>query len=195
MFFALFPDDIIILVLGQKWIDVIPIFRLLAPTILIFGITNPLALLMLSLGLHTRSLRIALVIAPLVITAYVVGLPFGPSGVAFAYSAAMAIWLVPHVLWCVHGTTVSSRELFLAIIRPLLSAGVAAAATFAVHSYLVGWTPPLLRFVIDAAIMTVTYYTMLLFVMRQSVLYLDLIKGLLGSPPPATEAGKDSSVS
>ena len=127
MFCALFADDIVLLALGPKWTDAVPIFRLLAPTILIFGMINPLAWLLMSIGLQVRSLRIALVIAPLVITAYVIGLPFGPSGVAFAYSAAMTVWLVPHILWCLHGTVISPRDLFLAIIRPLLSAVVAAA--------------------------------------------------------------------
>ena len=84
-------------------------------------------------------LRIALVIAPLVITAYVIGLPFGPTGVAFAYSAAMTVWLVPHILWCLHGTVISPRDLFLAISRPLLSAVFAAAVAFGAHFYFGGW--------------------------------------------------------
>ena len=77
-------------------------------------------------------------LAPLVITAYVIGLPYGPNGVAFAYSAAMTVWLVPHVLWCLHGTAVSPRDLFFAISRPLLSAIVAAAVAFGAHFYFGG---------------------------------------------------------
>ena len=181
IFCALFADDIILLALGSKWTDAVPIFRLLAPTILIFGIINPLGWLLVSNGLQGRSLKIALVIAPLVITAYVIGLPFGPNGVAFAYSAAMTVWLVPHILWCLHGTVISPRDLFLAFIRPLLSAVVAAVVTFEAHSYIMGWASPLLRLVLDASIMIITYYAMLLFVMGQSAHYLDLIRGLRSS--------------
>jgi O-antigen/teichoic acid export membrane protein len=83
------------------------IFRLLTPTILVFGIINPTGWLLHSVGLHGRSLRISLVIAPLVIAACLIGLPYGPNGIAFAFSAAMTLWLVPHVVWCLHNTMIS----------------------------------------------------------------------------------------
>ena len=128
MFCALFAHDIIMVVLGPKWTEAAAIFRLLAPTILVFGAINPTGWFLQSVGLHVRSLRIALVIAPLVIAACVIGLPYGPTGVAFAYSAAMTLWLVPHVVWCFHNTAVSPSDLFLAIWRPFLASIVAAVS-------------------------------------------------------------------
>ena len=131
VFCALFANDIILTLLGPKWIAATSIFRLLTPTVMIFGIINPLFSLLLALGLYRRSFRIALVLSPLVMTAYVIGLPFGPNGVAFAYSAAMTLWLIPHILWCLHGTVISPRHLLVAVGRPFLSAVVAAAFSFA----------------------------------------------------------------
>ena len=46
IFCAVFVDDIIGLLLGPKWTEVAVIFRLLTPTILIFGIIDPFAWLM-----------------------------------------------------------------------------------------------------------------------------------------------------
>jgi PST family polysaccharide transporter len=178
VFCALFADEIVPLALGPKWTDAVPIFRLLAPTVLVFGIINPLGWLLISSGLQVRSLRIALVIAPIVITAYVVGLPFGPTGVAFAYSTAMMVWLVPHVLWCLHGTAVSPRDLFLSISKPFLSAIVACAAAVGTHFYLGGWGGPLLSLALDATVMTAIYFTMLFVVMRQGDLYYTLLRDL-----------------
>src|SRR4051794_32065010 len=100
----IFGNDLILVVLGPKWVDAAPILRLLAPTILIFGMINPLGWLLLAIGLQGRSLRIAMVIAPLVITAYIVGLPYAANGVALAYSGAMTLWLIPHIVWCLHNT-------------------------------------------------------------------------------------------
>jgi PST family polysaccharide transporter len=131
----------------------------------------------------------------LVITAYVIGLPYGPNGVAFAYSAAMTVWLVPHVLWCLHGTAVSPRELFLAIIKPLVSAIVAAAAAFGANFYLSGWGPPLLTLALDASVMIIVYYTMLLFVMGQATLYYGLIRDLRSPSRIGLDEAKDGSVS
>ena len=127
MFCALFAEDIILVALGPKWAEAASIFRLLSPTVLVFGIINPTAWLMVSSGLQVRSLRIALVIAPLVITAYVIGLPFGANGVAFAYSTAMTLWLVPHILWSLHGTPISPRDMLVATSKPFFSALIAAA--------------------------------------------------------------------
>ena len=91
MFSALFAEDIILVLLGPKWGEAAEIFRFLTPTVLIFAIINPLGWLLLSVGLQTRSLRVAMVIAPIVIVSYVIGLPYGPAGVAFAYSAGMTL--------------------------------------------------------------------------------------------------------
>src|SRR5260370_11106591 len=104
---ALFADDLIFVILGPKWKDAVAIFRLLAPTTLIFAVINPLGWLLVSIGMIGRSLKTAFVIGPLVIAGYLVGLPHRPKGVAFAYSAAMTVWDIPHIAWCVHGTVVS----------------------------------------------------------------------------------------
>jgi O-antigen/teichoic acid export membrane protein len=178
IFCALFSDDVIIILLGPKWSDAAIVFRLLVPTILIFGIINPLGWLLLSIGLQGRSLKLGLVIAPLVSGAYLVGLPFGPNGVAFAYSGAMTLWLVPHVMWCLHGTVISMHDLLLAAGRPLLSGVVAGlvAATFATHI-----AHPVARIVLGGAIMLVLYAWFLLVVMKQRSFYLGLLKGLRGA--------------
>ena len=182
IFCAVFADDIILVLLGPKWTDAATIFRLLCPTVMIFGIINPMAWLLLSIGLYGRSFRIALVIAPLVITAYVIGLPFGASGVAFAYSAALTIWLVPHILWCLHGTAVSPRDILFASSRPFFSAIVAAAFAFSAQLYLGEWASPLLRLALEGASMTIVYFSMLLLGKEQRILYLDLLKVLTTHP-------------
>ena len=186
VFSALFTNDIILTCLGPKWMDATSIFRLLTPTVMIFGIINPLAWLLLALGLYGRSFRIALVLSPLVIMAYVIGLPYGPNGVAFAYSAAMTLWLIPHVLWCIHGTVISPRHLLLAVGRPLFSAIVAAAFTFAAQKYISDSATPLLRLILGGSVMAIIYFPTLLFVMGQSNLYIDIIRELfsLGAEKP-----------
>jgi PST family polysaccharide transporter len=182
MFFALFAEDIILVVLGPKWMAAATVFRLLTPTVLIFGIINPLSWFAFSIGLHVRSLAIALVIAPLVITAYFIGLPYGPDGVAFAYSAAMTLWLVPHIYWCLYRTIISPGDLFRAIVRPFVSGIVAAGICYAAHYYVGQLQWPLVRLFLAGAIMGGVYLGMLMFVMGQKDFYLDLLKGLKSTP-------------
>jgi len=178
MFCASFADDIILVALGPKWADAATMFRLLSPTVLVFGIINPTAWLLVSTGLQERSLKIALVIAPLVIAAYAIGLPFGPNGVAFAYSTAMMLWLVPHILWCLHGTAISPRDILLATGKPLMSAVIATAIAIAAQFYFNQLHSPFLRLGLEGGIMFVVYFWMLLFIMGQKTFYLDLFRGL-----------------
>ena len=127
-----------------------------------------------------RSLKIALVIAPLAITAYLIGLPYGPKGVALAYSTAMTIWLVPHIIWCIHGTNISFRDILNVLRRPVVSAGVAAAMAFGVQFQYGRALPPLPRLVSGCGILFGVYVVMLLYVMGQKAFYVDLIRGLAG---------------
>jgi O-antigen/teichoic acid export membrane protein len=175
---ALFADDVVFVFLGPKWKDTTAIFRLLAPTIAIFAIINPLGWLLNSIGLVARGLKIALVFAPLMIAGYVVGLPYGPKAVAFAYSAVMTLWVIPHILWCVHGTVISFRDILLTVSRPMASSLVAAGLAFGVRFYFGQFLSPLPRLLFESAFLLAVYLGMLLFVAGQKSLYLDLFRGL-----------------
>jgi len=184
---ALFANDLISVLLGPKWQSAVPIFRLLAPTIVMFAMMNPFSWLLFSMGLVGRSLKIALVIAPLVITAYLMGLPYGPKGVAFAYSMSMTVWLIPHILWCTHGTGISFKDIVQAVSRPLLSAIVAGAVAFVVQ-FLYGQSQShLARLILEGTVLLGVYVVMLFYVMKQKAFYLDLLRSLRGrSPAEAT---------
>jgi O-antigen/teichoic acid export membrane protein len=179
---ALFADDVVVALLGPKWRDAIPIFRLLAPTILIFALINPLGWLLYSLGLVRRSLKIALVFAPTIIGGYVMGLPYGPTGVAFAYSAVLTLWVIPFIAWCVHGTGVSLRDILLAVSRPLASSILAGGLAFGVRLICGQFLPPLTRLVLESSVLLITFLGILLFAAGQKSLYWDLLKGLKASP-------------
>jgi O-antigen/teichoic acid export membrane protein len=178
---ALFADDIVLILLGPKWKEAAPIFRLLAPTMLIFAITNPLGWLLNSIGLVGRGLKIALVIAPLMVASYLIGLPYGPKGVAFAYSAVMMLWVVPVIVWAVHGTAISFQDVLRVTSRPLASIIPAAGLGFAIHLFLGQTGPPLLRLFVETSVLFTTYFGVLLFVAGQKLLYLDLLRGFTRS--------------
>jgi O-antigen/teichoic acid export membrane protein len=175
---ALFSDDIIFVFLGPKWKEAAGIFRLLAPTMLIFAIANPLGWLLNSLGLVGRGLRIALVIAPLMIASYIIGLPYGPKGVAFAYSAVMILWIFPVIAWAIHETLISFWDVLRSVGRPLASILPAAVIAYGVGRFLGQGLTPLPRLVLESAILFFIYFGVLLFVAGQKSFYLDLLLGM-----------------
>lgn len=175
---ALFADDLVLVLLGPKWRAATEIVRLLAPTIAVMAVINPMGWLISSLGLVRRSLKIALVFSPLMILGCLMGLPYGVTGVAFAYSAVMVLWVVPHVAWCVHGTAISLRDVATTVFRPLASGVVAGGAGYAAHLLCGDLLPPLLRLVVESGVLVVTFFAVLVFVAGQKALYVDLLRGL-----------------
>jgi len=188
IFCALYARDIILVLFGERWTDAYVVFRLLTPTVLVFGIINPLSWFLVSVGLQNRSLKIAFVLAPVVMISYCIGLPYGPKGVAFAYSAAMLLWMIPHVLWCLKGTPISFFELVRALRYSLCSGLVAALGTFAEQLLVGSAVPPLLRLVIGGACMVGLYAGMLLLVFRQKEFYLHLIRGMRRTPQAGVQS-------
>jgi len=185
---ALFSNDIISVLLGPKWKDSALIFRLLAPTIMIFALINPLSWLLMSFGLVKRSLNIAFVLAPLVMAGYILGLPYGPKGVALAYSSVMTLWVIPHIAWCVKGTVISLGDILRVVGRPLISGIVAAAVAFGVQFVFGPSLSPLPRLVLGMGVLLVVYALMLLYVMGQKAVYLSLIQGFKKRAPVGEDA-------
>ena len=185
---ALFSPDVIRVFLGAKWGEAAPIFRFLAPTILVFAIANPLSWLLMSLGRIGRLLKMGLVIAPIMIVSYVIGLPYGPKGVAFAYSIVMVLWLFPLIAWAVHGTAVSFRDILATAYKPLACGIAAAALAFIVRTAYGHLLSPLPRLALESVVLLAAFSVMLLFVAGQKTLYLDLFRGLLKRPPVSKES-------
>jgi O-antigen/teichoic acid export membrane protein len=182
---ALFADDMISVFLGPKWQSAVPIFRLLAPTTLAFAIINPMGWLLMSLGLVGRGLRMALVFAPFMIAGYLIGLPYGPIGIACAYSATMTLCVIPMVVAAVRGTVISVRDILLTVSRPLLSGIVATGLVLGLQFSYGPFLSPLPRLVLGIALVLTGYLGMLLYVMGQKLFYLDLIRGFI--KPPSVE--------
>jgi O-antigen/teichoic acid export membrane protein len=186
---ALFADDLILVLLGPKWREAAGIFRLLAPTILVLAITNPLGWFLNSLGMVGRGLKISLVFAPFLIAGYVIGLPYGPRGVALAYSTVLILWVIPFVVWAVHGTVISVGDILLVLSRPLVSITLAAGVIFGVqlfHGPTLGLWP---RLLLECTTLFVIYGGILLFVAGQKSVYTDILREFRGqsSVPPSAE--------
>ena len=175
---AMFADDIIYVFLGPKWNAAAAIFRYLAPTILAFALINPFGWLLMARGLVRRSLIMALVIAPLVIAAYGVGLSHGPVGVAIGYSAMMTLLVVPMIAWAKHGMPISSMDILGAASRPILAGIVAGALAFGAQFYCGHLLSSLPRLVLVCVVLFSSYLFMLMYGMGQKNFYMGLLQEL-----------------
>lgn len=180
---GLFAADMVRVLLGHKWTEAIPIFRMLAPTILVFAIANPLGWLLTALGLVGRGLRISLVIGPVMIASYFMGLSHGPRGVAFAYSTVMVLWVIPAILWCIHGTVFSFLDILQVIARPLASVIPAGVLGEVLHLFLLRRLNPLPRLALETIALMLVYLGILLFAGGSNSFYLRLLRSLRTQHP------------
>jgi O-antigen/teichoic acid export membrane protein len=175
---GLFGEDIIRVFLGPKWIDAIPIFRVLSPTIFAFALLNPTGVLMNALGRVGQSLRIILLFVPVLILGYALGLRYGPVGVAGGFSASLLLLTVPGVLWGIKGTPISPGDVWQAVRPSLYAIAAAVVVTLLLYVPVSGIPFPLLRLLILNGLLFGSYILMLVFVLGQKELYLNVLKGL-----------------
>jgi PST family polysaccharide transporter len=177
LFCLLFAEQIVLVLLGPKWVEVAPTFRLLSPLIFILALINPLGWLLYSLGMVGRSLKVALAIVPLVTIGYVAGLPYGANGVAAGYTLAMALWIVPHVVWCTKGTSLSLSQLLSVARTPCVAGALAAAAAY-LAGILLRDIPPLAALTVGGTVLAGVYLWALLWLLGEKSFYMSLIESL-----------------
>jgi O-antigen/teichoic acid export membrane protein len=107
--------------LGPQWVDAVPIFRALGPAAFIGTFNVATGWVFVSLGTTRRQLHWGIFSTVAILLAYFVGLPHGPIGVAFAFSASLIVLRLPSVIYCFRGTFLSVRDLWFAMWRPMLS--------------------------------------------------------------------------
>jgi PST family polysaccharide transporter len=189
---ALFAEEIVRVVLGPKWLAVVPIFRLLSPVALVFAIANPFSWLVLSTGRIGRALGISAATTPLVILGIMLGLSHGPKGVALGYSSAMILLIIPIAAWSKLGTGITWADLWSASKAPFLSGLLSGAAGLFVKLALgdrLGFIPALF---IELGLVLGLYGWLLLFVMKQKYLYLDILSHLRPRLQPGPEKAADA---
>jgi O-antigen/teichoic acid export membrane protein len=178
-----FAPDVVRVLLGSKWMGAVPIFRWLAPTMLVFAVTNPLSWLLSSSGRVGRLARLTLAIAPTMIIGYVIGLPYGPKGVACAYSVVMTLWLFPLIAWCTHEMEVSFWDIMRTVWPPFASSVVAGILALAAGVWVGASVVPVLRLILESSVLFAAFIACLMAGAAQRSLYIDLLRTALGLLP------------
>jgi PST family polysaccharide transporter len=184
---AMFPEDIVRLFLGAKWLEAASTFRLLAPTVFVLGLINPLGWMLMATGRMSRSVKLAVLIAPTVIAGYTIGLGYGPNGVALGFSVAMLLLAVPFVVWATHRTPISVLDVVKAVSPALLSIVVGASVVLALDRYIQPVESVFLRLVIESGLLFGTYWLVLLFPLNQRSNYMKILGGLRAQRARATD--------
>lgn len=113
-------EPVIAITLGSRWHEAAPVFRLLAILALGQLLLDATGWLLVSRGKSMRLLQMTLILAPVMIASYAIGLPFGIRAVALCSSIA-SLLVFPGILkFSFRGTKITLRRLARAICYPVL---------------------------------------------------------------------------
>lgn len=119
---------VIVLTLGDKWRAAGPVFQILA----IFALGQLLyeltIWLFISRGQSKRLLKMALIICPITVISYAIGLPFGIKGVALS-GALVMLAIFPWILsFSFRGTALTLRRLGKTLLYPVITSLIGVVA-------------------------------------------------------------------
>jgi O-antigen/teichoic acid export membrane protein len=125
---------VIILMLGKQWREAAPVFQILAICALAQLLFDSTTWLFVSRGQSRQLLKLWLIISPIIIGSYAIGLPFGIKGVALSGSLVF-LGILPWTLkFAFHGTQLTLQHLGRALLYPIaLSLAGIVFAELALH--------------------------------------------------------------
>jgi PST family polysaccharide transporter len=159
---AALSHEVITIVLGRQWTDSAVIFKVLAFGAVFQPIWSALGWIYVSLGQIKRLMRWGLVMVPLIVISFAIGLPWGALGVATSYTVCfLCVIMVPSFWYAFRYSPVSVTGLFRAIRCPLVLALAMYCSTELMRRYAA----------VDSLVLTVVYCC----VLGISVFFLGLI--------------------
>ncbi|UCE86685.1 MAG: lipopolysaccharide biosynthesis protein [Deltaproteobacteria bacterium] len=125
---AVLSREIVALVLGERWLAASPLLAVLACAAAVQLIAGTLGWIFVALGHTRRMLRWSGLASGATILSFAIGLPWGPLGVAVAYTVCVYALRYPHLAAALRDSPVSIADVLRAIHRPVLLALTAALA-------------------------------------------------------------------
>jgi O-antigen/teichoic acid export membrane protein len=121
VFIAIQSQDIVRLVLGEKWLEAAPLLRIFAIVSLVRPILGTFQLVMTSCGNTRRCVLWGMVNSIGMILAFGIGIKWGTPGVAYGYASASWAAVIWSFWYCFRNTPVSASLVLKAISLPLIA--------------------------------------------------------------------------
>jgi PST family polysaccharide transporter len=126
--------DVILLVLGKKWIEAVVIFRIFAFAVFIRPALSTTGLVMIACGKSKRYLFLGLANSMMIIISIIIGLKWGGAGVAAGHVIENYIVALPVVYFALRGTPISLELFFRSILPSVISSLLMGGVLSIFHS-------------------------------------------------------------
>ncbi|UCH83937.1 MAG: lipopolysaccharide biosynthesis protein [Candidatus Latescibacterota bacterium] len=191
VFLFVAADKAILTVLGPQWADAVPIFRALGPAAFIGTFNFATGWVYSSLGTTRRMFHWGLIASVFSVIAYVVGLRWGPVGVALAYSILIVLMRYPSILFCFHRSHLRPGDFLVPLARPASASIAAGVLLFALTSTFSVPGPPVVSLGFELVIYLAAYILVWLLLPRGRQSARDIMKIVKDFRPMTQQGGED----
>lgn len=129
-------DKVILLMLGEDWLEAVTLFRLLMPATFVGTFNVAIGWLCQSLGRTDRQFRAGLVTSTIISIVFLVSVHWGTTAVAATFGLFQPILVLFTIIYCYKGTPLRLIDLASTIYRPALASLGAAAVLMGVQNLL-----------------------------------------------------------
>jgi len=136
VYIGIYSHPIVYIALGSQWMDVVPIFRLLAISMFASPVVTLLGMIMLSSGQSKRYLLWGLFTSTCTIVAFAVGIRWGLIGIAASWPIATAINLIFSLFFVFNATPVGIASTLNNIYRPVITSIAMGIVLLLTYEYL-----------------------------------------------------------
>lgn len=150
-------DEIVDILLGNKWQAVVPAFRWLGLAAFLGAINIAPGTLFTTLGRTGTQLRLTLFTAPIIITGFLIGVHWGINGVAASVSITWSAMFIISLYWSTRNAPVSFFDIIKALILPAVSSIIAALASALVGRFVLEFNI-FIRFAVSGMVFVVCYF-------------------------------------
>ncbi|MFM2314267.1 MAG: hypothetical protein RLZZ04_3543 [Cyanobacteriota bacterium] len=130
MFLCVCADQVILLLLGKQWLNVIPIFQFLIPAAFIGTFNLATGWVYQSLNRNDRQLRWGIFSSMINVIIFLVAIRWGALGVAAAYGLSRIVIVAPSIIYCYQGTWLKLTDFVSIIFLPTFGSIGAAIGVF-----------------------------------------------------------------
>ncbi len=154
-----FAHDVILVLLGPRWMAVARIFQLLAPAAAVGAMVFAPNWLSQSLGRPEQQFRYALISAPVCIAGFLVGIRWGVEGVAASFSVTFVGLLWAYVWYATRNSPIRFSAVVVSFLSAFFPACVAGMITWALRRMMLSETSALTALLVCAPVFTVLCFS------------------------------------
>lgn len=170
IFLAVCSENVVVLLLGEKWLGAGILFKIMALTGFMQTVGTTTGLVQVSHGQAGRYLKWGLISSLFTVASFFIGLPWGATGVACSYAISYYLILFPSLWFCFRFTPVTISVFLKAVWRPAVASVCMGAVVFHCRVLLEGQSNIVL--LIGCFVIALTVHSLVMFLIPGGILEL-----------------------